>query len=335
MKLSIKQCIHLALTTAALSTSLNVMAADKVNFQLDWLPGGDKAPVYVAVQQGFFAEQDLDVTIRQGKGSTDAITKVATGTADIGSSDLVSLLVAKANDDVPVKAVYSVFSKAPYAFYVLEDSGINSVKDVANKSVVTSPFTSANVFLPLLLRKNQVEESGVKVTKADPGALNPMLITGKSDVMISWVTDTVKNQSQAEAVGKKLKILPWHDAGLDFYSSSLIASDRFLSEKPDVAKRFIKAYAKAVAYTWEHPQQSAQDVHKMVPEVDTQQAADTIMSIKDLVINEVSNKDGIGAFTPERLAETWKWTAEAQQLDVNKFDPESAISRDFMPGGKS
>ena len=88
MKLSIKQCIHLTLTTAALSTSVNVLAADKVNFQLDWLPGGDKAPVYVAVQQGFFAEQDLDVTIRQGKGSTDAITKVATGTADIGSSDL-------------------------------------------------------------------------------------------------------------------------------------------------------------------------------------------------------------------------------------------------------
>ncbi|WP_089138888.1 ABC transporter substrate-binding protein [Vibrio rumoiensis] len=335
MKLSIKQWIHLTLTTAALSTSTNVLAADKVNFQLDWLPGGDKAPVYVAVQQGFFAEQDLDVTIRQGKGSTDAITKVATGTADIGSSDLVSLLVAKANDDVPVKAIYSLFSKAPYAFYVLDNSGINSVKDVANKKIVTSPFTSANVFLPLLLRKNHVEEDSVTLTKADPGALNPMLITGKSDVMISWVTDSVKNQSQAEAVGKKLKILPWHDAGLDFYSSSLIASDRFLAEKPDVAKRFVKAYAKAVAYTWAHPEQSAKGVHNMVPEVDIKQATDTIISIEGLVINDVSNKDGIGAFTPERLAETWKWTAEAQQLNASKFDPESAITRDFIPGGQS
>ncbi len=335
MKLSLKQWIQLTLSGTALATSANVFAADKVTFQLDWLPGGDKAPVYVAVQQGFFAEEDLDVTIKQGKGSTDAITKVATGTADIGSSDLVSVLVAKANDDVPVKAIYSLFSKAPYAFYVLQDSGINSVKDVANKSIATSPFTSANVFLPLLLKKNNVDENSVTVTKADPGALNPMLITGKSDVMISWVTDTVKNKNQAEAVGKELKILPWHDAGLDFYSSSLIASDRFLAQKPDVAKRFVKAYAKAVAYTWEHPQESAQDVHKMVPEVDAKEAADTIISIKDLVLNEVSKKDGVGAFTPARLQETWKWTAEAQQLDPNKFDPETAISRDFLPGGKS
>lgn len=59
MKLSIKQCIHLTLTTAALSTSVNVLAADKVNFQLDWLPGGDKAPVYVAVQQGFLPSKIL------------------------------------------------------------------------------------------------------------------------------------------------------------------------------------------------------------------------------------------------------------------------------------
>ncbi|OEF25553.1 ABC transporter substrate-binding protein [Vibrio rumoiensis] len=335
MKLSLKQWIQFTLSSTALVTSANVFAVDKINFQLDWLPGGDKAPIYVAVQQGFFAEEDLEVTIRQGKGSTDAITKVATGTADIGSSDLVSLLVAKANDDVPVKAIYSVFNKAPYAFYVLDDSGINSVKDVANKSIATSPFTSANVFLPLLLRKNNVDEDSVTVTKADPGALNPMLITGKSDVMISWVTDTVKNQSQAKAVGKELKILPWHDAGLDFYSSSLIASDQFLTEKPDVVKRFVKAYAKAIAYTWAQPEQSAKDVHKMVPEVDPQQASDTIISIKGLVINEVSDNDGIGTFTPERLKETWKWTAEAQQLDPSKFDPETAISRDYLPGGQS
>ncbi|SDH27811.1 NitT/TauT family transport system substrate-binding protein [Vibrio xiamenensis] len=322
----------LTLSLSVLLASSPSFAADKVTFQLDWLPGGDKAPVYVGVKQGFFAEQDLDVTILQGKGSTDAITKVATGTADIGSSDITALLVAKANDDVPVKAIYSIFSKAPYAFYALEGSGVNSVKDVAGKTIVTSPFTSANVFLPLLLKKNGIDESSVKVLKADPGALNPMLITGQSDVMISWITDAVKNQQQAKQAGKKIDIFPWHDAGLQFYSSSVIASDKMLKERPDVVKRFIKAFAKSVAYTWEHPEQSAKDVHDIVPEVDVQQATDTIKSIRDLVLNDVSQRDGVGAFTPTRLAETWKWTAEAQSLDLGKLDPEAAISRDFYQG---
>lgn len=335
MKTFVKHTIQGSLIAACLGLTHSAFAADKVTFQLDWLPGGDKAPVYVAVQQGFFADEDLDVTILQGKGSTDAITKVATGTADIGSADIVALLVAKANDDVPVKAIFNLFSKAPYAFYVLEDSDVHSVKDVANKTVITSPFTSANVFLPLLLRKNNVDETSVTVTKADPGALNPMLITGKSDVMISWVTDTVKNQTQAAEVGKKLRILPWHDAGLNFYSASIIASDKFLQEKPDVAKRFVKAYAKAVEFTWKNPEQSAKDVNVMVPEVDVQQATDTIKSIQGLVINEVSEKDGIGNFTPERIKETWTWTADAQSLDAAKFDPESTISRDFLTGDNS
>lgn len=323
---------HLKTVTLSLSlacASASSWAADKVTFQLDWLPGGDKAPVYVAVQQGFFAEQDLDVTILQGKGSTDAITKVATGTADIGSSDIVALLVAKANDNVPVKAIYSLFSKAPYAFYALDDSAITGIKDVAGKTIVTSPFTSANVFLPLMLKKNGIDDSSVKVLKADPGALNPMLITGQSDIMISWMTDAVKNQQQAEQAGKKLTVLPWYDAGLEFYSSSIIASDRFLAKQPDVARRFVAAYAKAVAYTWANPEQSAADVHKMVPEVDTDQAADTIRSIRGLVLNEVSERDGVGVFTPNRLAETWKWTAEAQNIALDKLDPENAISRDF------
>ena len=51
-------------------TSMTALAADKVSFQLDWLPGGDKAPVYVGLQQGFFAEQGLDVKVAQGVAPT-------------------------------------------------------------------------------------------------------------------------------------------------------------------------------------------------------------------------------------------------------------------------
>jgi NitT/TauT family transport system substrate-binding protein len=73
--------------------------------QLDWLPGGDKVPVYVGIQQGFFDELDLDVSIASGRGSTDALTKMATGQAGIGSSDIGALMAARAQDNVSVVAV--------------------------------------------------------------------------------------------------------------------------------------------------------------------------------------------------------------------------------------
>ena len=84
----------------AMSASGMAAAADEVTYQLDWLPGGDKAPVYTGIQQGFFAAEDLEVSIASGRGSTDAITKIATGQADIGSADIGALMAARAQDTV-------------------------------------------------------------------------------------------------------------------------------------------------------------------------------------------------------------------------------------------
>lgn len=318
------------LSVAVVAASTSTFALDKVTFQLDWLPGGDKAPVYVGIEEGFFEEAGLDVSIAHGRGSTEAITKIATGTADVGIADLVALLVAKTNDDVPVSAVYSVFSVAPHTFVFPSDSGITSVKDVEGKKIATSPFTSSNIFLPLLLDVNGVPEDSITLNKVDPGALGPMLITGQTDVVISWITSVENYRVQAAQAGKELSILPWDDAGLEFYSTAVIAGDKFLEERPEVAKRFIAAYAKAIEFTWANPEKAAMAVHKIVPEVEVKTAMDTINSIAGLVYNDVSDAHGMGAFDPERLATTWKWTAQAQGLEEDSFDPETAVTRDFQ-----
>ncbi|MBD3895579.1 ABC transporter substrate-binding protein [Halomonas sp. ML-15] len=308
-------------------------AADRVTFQLDWLPGGDKAPIYVGLEQGFFAEQDLEVRISQGRGSTDAMTKLATGQADIGLSDITALMVARAEDQIPVKGVYSVFSQAPHAFYVREDSGITSVSDVEGKRIATSPFTSSNLFLPLLLELNGVDAESIELIQSDPGTLSPMLLNGRTDVVISWITDHQRYADNAQQAGVSLNVIPWHEAGLEAYATTLVASERFLEERPDVAERFIQAYEKSIAYTWENPTQAAEAVNAVVPEVEVDMAARTIEAIRSLVYNDASDTHGLGAFDPERLASTWQWTAEAQEMDPASLDPESVIDRNFVPEG--
>ena len=106
-----------------------------------------------------------------------------------------------------------------------------------------------------------------------------------------------------------LKYSPGTDAGLEFYSTALVASDQFLAERPDVARRFINAFAKAINFTWKNPEASGVAINKQVPEVDSQVAADTIKAIKGLVYNDASASHGLGKFDPERLATTWSWTA--------------------------
>lgn len=322
-------------STVLLTTlSFSVLAADKVKFQLDWLPGGDKAPVYVGIDKGIFEKYDLDVTINQGRGSTEAITKLATGISDVGIADISALMVAKAKDGVPVSAVYSIFSQAPHAFFVVDNGKINSIADIKGKRVATSPFTSSNLYLPLVLEQSGFSQDEIKLIKADPGALGPMLATENTDVLISWVTSKERLISQAKQAGKELKVMPWHEAGLEQYATSVIASDKFLEERPEVAKRFIEAYAEAVEYTWANPVKSAESINKMVPEVDVKVATDTINSIYELVYNPISKSTNVGQFDAKHLASTWKWTSLAQGIDEASFNPEATLNRDFLPETK-
>jgi len=216
-----------ALLTAGLATTTSAQDLDEVTFQLDWLPGGDKAPIYVCIQEGICEAHGLDVTINGGRGSSEAITFLATGQSDIGTGGIEALMAAIANDDVPVKAVASVYTRAPHAFYTLTSSGIDSLEAVEGKKVVTSPFTSSNVFLPLVLDEMGMSEDDIELIKADPGALGPMLMTESVDVMIAWMTDVTRYTNQAAEAGHELNIMPWSTGGLDLYGLVLMGSDRF------------------------------------------------------------------------------------------------------------
>ncbi|TBC88381.1 ABC transporter substrate-binding protein (plasmid) [Rhizobium leguminosarum] len=315
----------LAATLSAGATS----AADKVIFQLDWLPGGDKAPIYVCIQEGFCSDAGLEVEIASGRGSTDAISRLAAASSDIGVSDIGALMAARANEGVKVTAVMSLFNKGPHAFYVAKGGSIASVADVKGKTIATSPFTSSNVYLPLVLKDAGIDMADIKLIKADPGALGPMLMTGNADGIIAWMTDLTRYSNQGKEAGKEIVALPWSAAGLELYSASLIASDDFLAKRPQVAARFIAAYKKSVEFAKENPEKAAAAVTAIVPELGSEDVQGSLKDTLPLIFNEVTEKDGLGAFETARLVETWRRVSEAQDIDPAKLDPETVVNRTF------
>lgn len=318
-----------AMAAVLLQPASALFAADKVTYQLDWLPGGDKAPIYVCIQEGFCEEAGLDVSIEPGRGSSEAITKLSTGTSDIGSAGLGALMAAKATEGVPVTGVMSLFNSGPHAFYTTADKGIKTLNDVEGKKIATSPFTSSNVYLPLVLKDNGMEESDIELTKADPGALGPLLMTGKTDAIIAWLTDVSRYTGQAKDAGKEIVVLPWSEAGLELYSASLVASDKFLSERPEVAKRFVAALKKSVEFAQENPDKAGAAVAALVPELGAEDVTSSWLDASKLIFNSVTEKDGLGAFETERLAATWARVAASQGLDPAAIDPEGIVDRSF------
>lgn len=319
----------LGLTLALFASAAS--ANEAVTFMIDWLPAGDKAAAYLGVQSGIFEKAGLDVTIQSGRGSSDVVTKLATGAADMGTGGLPALLQAKAEGDVPVKAVMSIYTMQPDAIFTTADSGIGSLKDLEGKTIATATFSSSNVTWPILLEKNDVPADSIKVLKVDPGALAPMLASGQVAATINWLTVAPVFAGPLDEAGKTLKTLPWSDMGFEGYGLSLFASDRMIADRPEVVKAFVAAYEQAQEAAIADPKAAAEALKAMVPEVDVAGATKEFEVSIPLMQNAISEKDGMGTFEPGLLGTTWEWVAEAQGIAADKLDPASAVDASFLP----
>jgi len=175
-----------------------------------------------------------------------------------------------------------------------------------------------------------MKESDIALTKADPGALGPLLMTGKTDAIIACLTDVSRYTGQAKEAGKEIVVLPWSEAGLELYSASLVANNTFLEERPDVAKRFVAAMMKSVEFAQSNPDKAGAAVSAMVPELGSEDVTSSWLDASKLVFNSVTEADGLGAFEPARLAATWARVSAAQGLDPAALDPESIVDRSFI-----
>lgn len=80
----------------------------KVSIMLDWYPNAVHSYLYVAEEKGYFAEEGLDVEFQYPANPTDPLTLAASGNITMGLYYQPDVIMAKANKDIPVKAVAAV-----------------------------------------------------------------------------------------------------------------------------------------------------------------------------------------------------------------------------------
>ncbi|MCB1832662.1 MAG: ABC transporter substrate-binding protein, partial [Geminicoccaceae bacterium] len=91
---------------AAIAVAQSASAETDISFAIDWKFEGPAAPFTVALDDGFYAEEGLNVSIDSGSGSSQTIPRIATGNYDIGTGDFASLVKFKdQNPDAAVQAV--------------------------------------------------------------------------------------------------------------------------------------------------------------------------------------------------------------------------------------
>lgn len=127
----------LALVTACGSdeTGDDGESLKQVTLMLDWYPNAIHSYLYVAEENGYFAEEDLDVEFQFPANPTDPLTLAAAGKVTMGMYYQPDVIMAKANEDIPIKAVAAIVQEPLNHLVFRSDNPIQSPKDLEGKKV--------------------------------------------------------------------------------------------------------------------------------------------------------------------------------------------------------
>ncbi|MET7548227.1 ABC transporter substrate-binding protein [Streptomyces sp. NPDC005078] len=235
---------------ASTTTSDSGKKLDKVTLTLNWYPYGEHAPFYYGKQQKIFEKHGIDLTIQAGQGSQKTVQATAAGQTDFGWADTPALLAA-VDQGVRVKSLGVFLQTTPASVQSFDAKGIGSPADLKGKTIAGTAGDALSKTFPIFLKKNNIDESDVKVQNTDPAGKIAAVISGKTDGLLGYASD--QGPTMQDKAKKNVSYLRFSENGLNFYSNGLLAGQKLLASKSELAGRMAQAVSEAWAAAEEAP----------------------------------------------------------------------------------
>jgi len=319
--------------TALGAAALNVRAQETaIRFQLDWRFEGPSALFLSPAARGHFRSERLNVTIDSGNGSAAAVTRVASGTYDIGFADLAALMEFHANNPTapnkPV-AVMMVYSNTPAAVLALRRSGIRTPADLSGKRLGAPVFDAGRRAFALFARANNV--SNVNWTSMDPPLRETMLVRGDVDAITGFSFTSLLNLEARGVPAADVALFPYAQHGVRLYGNAIIVSEPFLRAQPEAVRGFLRAFTRGVREVIADPRAAIAHVRARDGIVNEELEHRRLrMALDAVVLTADARSEGFGAVHPPRLA-----LMASQVADVfatrERINPDAVWNGGFMP----
>jgi ABC-type nitrate/sulfonate/bicarbonate transport system substrate-binding protein len=212
------------------------------------LPLSGLAPVWYGVEQGYFADEGLDVSMEIGSGGAALAPAVLENDYQFAVGEYISLMLAREND-VPVQVVSNLTNGADAAdqginaLLVSRDSGIESVDDLAGKTIAVNGLGGVEeVAIRAILDDHGVDDSGIEFTELDFPDMNAAVEAGDVDVAAQpepFVT-------LGEQAGLVNLLDPFYEALPSLPLGLIFASEDWLGDNPELAEAFNRALQRSI-----------------------------------------------------------------------------------------
>jgi putative hydroxymethylpyrimidine transport system substrate-binding protein len=247
LRLILLTTLIVALTCATTSA----IAQEKVTVLLDWFVNPDHAPLFVALEKGYFADHGLDVEMIAPSNPNDPPKLVAAGKADIAVSYQHQHQM-QIDQGLPLVRIATLVATPLNSLVVLADGPIKSLADLKGKTIGYSVGGFETVLLKVMLEKEGLTLSDVKLVNVN-FSLSPSLFTGQVDGVIGAFRNFELNQMDIEnRPGKAFYV---EENGVPAYDELILIANKDQIDDSKL-RRFVDALEEGVQYLVNHPDES-------------------------------------------------------------------------------
>jgi NitT/TauT family transport system substrate-binding protein len=301
------------------------LAAEKLDFILNWVPGGDHSPYYYAKKMGWYAKAGIDLNLEPGKGSALATQKVGAGANPIGLADMGGVLVAKGRG-ADVVAVYNVYANSPQGLYWLKSSGIRGIKDFPGKKIGNPAADGARTMWPALAKANGIDPKSVTWVNIDANAKLAALKAHSIDITTSFYNI---HHIFKRVLGDDMGFLAWRDVGLNPYGNSVIVNGAYLKKHKKVIANFVKVTQKAFAACVADPKPCIQALIDANGALKFDNELTNWGLVEVLMSDKFSREVALGYHDPARMRSDYALVKE--YIGVEKpYDVRTAYTNEFL-----
>jgi NitT/TauT family transport system substrate-binding protein len=311
---------------ALVSLTTVAIAADAVSLRLNWYLGGLHAPFYYGKEKGFFAQEGIDLTINEGRGSVAAAQAIAAGSDTFGMADAGTLMLT-ASKGAEIRAVVSLLNTSGFGIISLEETGIKSPADLQGKRLAITAGDALSQLFPALAKANNIDMGKVTLVQMDPAAKVVAVLEKRVDALLGGIDDQF---FLIEQKGPKAAALRFADHGTNTVGITIIANEGTIKEKPDLVKRFVAAAARAWEEARKNPEAAVDAALKVKPELNKESTLKQLKVDLDLLESPATKGKGIGYAADGDWETTKRLLTEYRDLKTEK--PASAFyTNEFLP----
>ena len=316
---------------AASSAAAMAQGPTRLRFTLDWRFEGQLAMFMMAKNKGYYQQEGLDVQVDSGAGSAAAITRIASGSHDVGTGDLTALIEYLSNNPGPTRlqAVYLIYGETPFMVHALKKSGIAKPQDLAGKSIGAPVFDAARKSFPIFAKQVGIDPKSVTWQNVDAALRETMIARGD----LTAATGFEVNRLNLVARGVKeedIVMFRYVDYGVKLYGNAILASKKLIDENPKALAAFVRASNRAMIDTIADPAEAVKYVKQFDPLVDEARELQKLRLTLRAIDTDTARSSGLGAINKLALENQVEEVTTAFGLKARP-NPDLIFNSDFLP----